>query len=114
MSDEFVNACLRSALHTYVGAADRWAERIQTGLTNDQLKEAIGYEFGIWGGGTVDLDKRWSQYHSGGVNPSFKAQDERNDIEIEIKGAKLVSAVRVLLNIPPPGQMMLPIKDKTG
>ena len=34
----------------YERAAERWAERAQTGLTDEELAEALAYEIGIFGG----------------------------------------------------------------
>lgn len=40
------------AVNSFSGAVDRWQARAQSGLTDDELSEALSYELGIFGGST--------------------------------------------------------------
>ena len=49
----------RRATQSFANAGERWEERARTGLSDDQLEEALRYELGIMGGscgpGVLDI-----------------------------------------------------------
>jgi len=90
---------LHRVLHCYVGAADRWAERRQRGMTNDELYEAIGQEFGT-GGASGPGDPGYNS--KGGLFPRLWL-GHWQDGKPALQGAALRVAVRELLEIPYPG-----------
>ncbi len=47
--DDVRNGFIR-AVCSYSGARERWTERSSTGLTDEELKEALAYELGTAGG----------------------------------------------------------------
>ena len=47
--DEIESVFLR-AVHSYSGSKARWAQHIRTGLTDDELHDALKRELGIHGG----------------------------------------------------------------
>jgi len=50
LSDDEKARALRLAAESVEGAKTRWAERIASGQTNEQLARALEYEFGEMGG----------------------------------------------------------------
>lgn len=92
---------LRAALHGTEGAADRWAKRRETGLSDADLKLAIGEEFGSGGrlGGGYDYQTK------GGKGPEFRCPDVHRvgtDRKPTLAGSSLIRSVRSLLEIPLP------------
>jgi hypothetical protein len=64
----------RRATHGFAGSGDRWARHAETGLTDEQLKDVLAFELGIFGGscgpGHMDVAyqgaglKIWAAWHS--------------------------------------------------
>ena len=52
--DDPVVKVLKAASSSFAGAEVRWQHRRKTGLIDKALTDAIAYEFGIMGGGTLD------------------------------------------------------------
>jgi len=103
-------------------SGERWRNRRQSGLTDAELLEAIGQEFGIQGGSScvrkyhsaVDLvewddteNSRWPYgyaYH-GGTNPRLAVTEDfcRAHMSEGLKAAELVVLAREALEIPDAG-----------
>ncbi len=99
------------SLHSTCGAEDRWAERRARGLTDAELREAIGYEYGL-SGGSSGPEGAYS-YH-GGANPGFGfgsmvyAPQWKRPGERYVRGRELLRLAREVLQIgEPDGQMRL-------
>jgi hypothetical protein len=93
---------LFDALHSTVDASDRWGQLITQGLTDSELKERIGSEFGTLGFST---DNSRSITYKGKTTSSFSFKSEiegQKDIHYELKGLKLITKVREILDIPVP------------
>lgn len=97
--DDF-NKRLRDQLHSMAGASDRWQKRRQDGLSDDELKTAIGYEFGIGGGSSGP--NMTPAYHAGGKNPRYWYNSMGPNGKPALQGKALINAVRDLLEIPFP------------
>lgn len=87
-----------SALHSFADAEKRWNMRRKACLTDEGLREEIGFEFGIQGG--IGGDGYMVNY-KGGKNPEFSFSNDGQE-ETKLKGKALLDAVRGLLNIPRP------------
>lgn len=90
--------CLDRALHCVEGAGKRWAELKKSGASNTQIEERIGKEFGEGGA----CGPGYNYHHSGGKRPRFWMGEKLNKTPPTLYGAKLVQAVRTLLEIPQP------------
>lgn len=55
------------SLRTTQSGSERWAKRRATGLADSELREAVSYEYGIYGGSSFPT---WYSY-KGGANPAF-------------------------------------------
>jgi hypothetical protein len=54
LTDDDKARALRLAAESMEGAKQRWAERVRTGQTDEQLARALEYEFGQMGGCSRD------------------------------------------------------------
>ena len=87
---------LVQALHSFSDADKRWEKRRQSGRTDAQLQEDLGYEFGISGGSSY-------QSHAGGKNPKFWYTEHwSSKKKPTLEGRALVDKVRELLKIGNP------------
>lgn len=50
LTREDVEEAFRRATNSVVEAAKRWAARVESGLTDEELAEALRYELGLMGG----------------------------------------------------------------
>lgn len=95
-----IEAALHYALHRFQGARARWPERVAKGLSDADLKEAIGYEFGTDGGGSgVDMK---GYRIKGGKAPSFHWNTDEGPKTIALSGGTLVNKVREVMGVPKP------------
>jgi hypothetical protein len=92
-----IDAALLSSLHSFSDADKRWLKHQQHGLTDAELKEAIAYEFGIFGGGS---HPEWHN-HQGGEDPKFWLSISYSG-KPTLRGQPLLERVRELLKIPYP------------
>lgn len=92
-----IDAALLRSLHQVQNADQRWRRSQKRGLTDVELKEAIAYEFGIYGGGT---DPEW-HCHQGGADPKFWLSIPHYE-KPTLRGQPLLARVRELLKIPYP------------
>jgi hypothetical protein len=92
-----VDAALRSSLHSFTEADKRWAKHREQGLSDDCLRHAIAFEFGIGGGGS---HPEW-HCHSGGADPKFWLSISQHG-KPTLRGKPLLEQVRELLKIPYP------------
>jgi hypothetical protein len=92
-----LDAALLRSLHQVQHADKRWKQLRKRGLTDAELKEAISYEFGIYGGGS---HPEW-HCHQGGDDPKFWLSISHCG-KPTLKGQPLIDRVRSLLEIPKP------------
>jgi hypothetical protein len=90
------------ALHSFERSKLRWDARRETGMSDPDLKKAIGEEFGT--GGRAGGGCHYRTF--GGTKPRFHLGD---DVKPALSGAKLVDRVRILLNIPRPVPPPVPL-----
>lgn len=50
LSQSDIESCFIRAVHSFANAKQRWKERATTGLTDQELHDALKYELGIAGG----------------------------------------------------------------
>jgi hypothetical protein len=93
------DAALFRALHSVVDADARFADLRRTGVTDTQLKEFLGRELGIEGGGSggPGTEEYW---YKGGKNPQVEIGGRGKSAKTTIKGQKLLDETRRLLDIP--------------
>lgn len=105
---EVFNSC-----YNMEGAVLRWIDRRGSGLTDDALREALAYEFGITGGS--NRSGRFIDYR-GGADPAVWYDEwyDEDDSEPNVgrsqpskkrhawKGSALLAVVRRVLRIRPP------------
>ena len=91
----------RRSLHSVQDSECRWSERRERGLTDDELREAISCEFGIYGGCGSPRIRGWGE-HKGGANPMFRWYVHGEADEVVLKGKALIDMVRRVLEIPEP------------
>ena len=102
--NEATEWCILRATGNMAQAQDRWAVRALLGCTNEELKEALGYEIGEYGGFSIRQEYRhylsWCEYR-GGKNPKIlmRFHDESG---YTLKGKPLLFTIRQLRNIGPP------------
>lgn len=98
---ELHDANLVLSLMSYSGANERWAKWAARGLSDAELKEVIGHEYGIMGGSA-------SQAHKGGANPQFFFNVEGGMASTSgkptLQGKKLIDNVRRVMGIPQPAE----------
>jgi hypothetical protein len=92
-----VDAALFRSLHQMERADKRWSKHQKRGLTDTELKEAIAYEFDIFGGGS---HPEWHN-HQGGEDPKFWLSILYSG-KPTLRGQPLLERVRELLAIPYP------------
>lgn len=97
-SPEF-EASLRASLHQYQGADERWQQYATTGLTDYDLRDAIGREYGL-GGGRWDFNVKF--YSIGRSDPKFWYNEMSPNGKPHLSGAQLINRVRELMEIPFP------------
>lgn len=95
---------LLGALCSFEGGRKRWITRRRRGLTDEELVEAIGSEFGD--GGHYGDDGHWDAH--GGPDPRFWWETSRQG-KPTLRGKALTAAVRELLQIPQPAPDAPPI-----
>jgi hypothetical protein len=76
------------AVHSFANADERWQQRAVSGLTDDELKEALRYELGIAGGsssrGSIRVEYQgaglkiwasWDSFNHYGTKPILEGTD---------------------------------------
>jgi hypothetical protein len=101
-SQDEIDAGLFRALHSYVAADVRWAERRKIGASNAQLREWVAFEFGI-SGGSGGPGLPWVRQR-GGKQPKFWIGDDYipYDAEPTLQGMALLDTARRILKIGQP------------
>ena len=102
MSSELADG-LWQALHCIENADKRWEKLRRTGVTDEDLCEAIRYEWGL-GGGQSGPDMQAISYH-GGANPRFWFGKMIGGGKPTLQGRRLLAAVRQLMNVGLPGRI---------
>jgi len=98
---------LHRALHSFEDAAKRWKPLQENGATDDELKEALGREFGDGGSSCFGGHRQ-----KGGKNPQFTwlaGGDESK--QQTLKGKRLLAKVREVLEIGAPRQVENAVAD---
>lgn len=105
-----IEDAVRRATRQHAGAAQRWNAARETGLTDEQLRDAIAREFGIEGGQGAPRTRYI--HFKGGKNPTLWI-GHPGDAKLVLKGKRLLAAVRDTLQIPKsverPGQQTIAI-----
>jgi hypothetical protein len=87
--------CLYQSLHSTAGAEERWDRIRAMQPTDAEVKLAIGYEFGIYGGSTYPQ----IHAHAGGANPKFWMDDVNLCNPPTLTGQALIDLVREILDL---------------
>jgi hypothetical protein len=87
--------CLYQSLHSTAGAKERWEKIRALQPTDAQVKRAIAYEFGIYGGSTYPQ----MHAHAGGVNPKFWMNNVSSYNSSTLTGQALIDRVRKILDL---------------
>jgi hypothetical protein len=95
---------LRLSTHGMQNAAGRWAERRERGLDDEQLTDAIKFEFGIMHDAGLREHDRWRYCAQGEFQPKLSVYPGFNSRSAgpPIQGPALLKEVRALLQIPHP------------
>jgi len=96
---------LLASTQGFEGAKKRWATRRRRGLTDDELKAALGDEFGI-SGGSYGTEGSFEVH--GGANPRVTVSPKGGAQE-KLSGRALLVRMRALLQIPYPAAEAPPI-----
>lgn len=96
--EEIVGAFMRAS-HSMADAENRWNRRRERGLADNELKEAIAYEFGAHGASSGPRLR--SIMYKGGNSPVLEIEKSL-PIGKVIKGKELLTLARNTLNIPTP------------
>lgn len=94
-----IEAGLKRSLHSIEGTEQRWKKARKRGLTDDELKKVIGYEFGTFGGKSGP--GQTSVSFQGGANPKFW-YGARHNQKPTLSGRALLKKVREIMDIPYP------------
>ena len=86
--------CLYQSLHSTAGAKERWEKIRALQPTDAEVKRAIAYEFGIYGGSTYPQ----MHAHAGGANPRFWMDANVCKPPI-LSGQALIDLVREILDL---------------
>jgi hypothetical protein len=87
--------CLYQSLNSIEGANKRWEQIRELQPTDRELKQAIGYEFGICGGSTYPH----LHAHVGGENPRFWMDSVNSCKPPTLCGKALLDLVRKILDL---------------
>lgn len=100
LTHEDVEEAFRRSTNSFAGAAERWAARVESGLTDEELAEALRYELGIAGGssgcGSLSVAyqgaglKIWAGWAGSPLTPPA------------LEGARTVAFAREYYGIPDP------------
>lgn len=107
--DEAQMKGLRRAMACMQGAPNRWEERAKTGLTDSELKEALSFELGAFGGVSC------SDYQVSHINTPISIFLGSTCARLApgvrvVKGAELLKVARAIWNVQEPGsQYSLPM-----
>ena len=91
---------LKAATSSFAGAEVRWQQRRKTGLSDKALMDAIAYEFGTMGGGTLDGVHYQFQ---GGKPPSltyYYLSSGDSTREKRLARQTLLDKIRVMYSVP--------------
>ncbi|MGB3766526.1 MAG: hypothetical protein WA947_08200 [Phormidesmis sp.] len=98
---DIISEALRRSLSSFADAEKRWQHRVQSGLSDAALAEAIAYEFGSCGGGFQE--GMYYKISGGSGNPAFTYYLEGSlRKKKQIMGKKLLDRVRKLKSVPFP------------
>lgn len=108
-TEEAINIAIYRVLHSFSEAQQRWNQRRNRKMTDEELRLVISEEFGIAGGAA--MAGLWYEY-KGGRNPTIVLERWPGMLEdqppIVFSGKTLLAYVRQILNIPEPsGQLSL-------
>lgn len=92
---------LHRALHSMSGASWRWEKRKASGLSDTDLADAIGYEFGEWHQGCDGVGYT-AMRHPPRIWFGWEVDESGKRRTPDLQGKALLAAVRELLGIPLP------------
>lgn len=94
--EELRRYAFERATNGFSGSARRWAERARTGLTDDQLRDALKMEIGI--GGSCGGDRPVLDFNGLTIKAGFRIGHER----VVLQGERTVKYARDFYQIPNP------------
>ncbi|SNS98155.1 hypothetical protein SAMN06295912_1287 [Sphingomonas laterariae] len=100
LTREDVEEAFRRATNSVVESAKRWAARVESGLTDEALAEALRYELGI-AGGTGGRGVLCVAYQGAGLK-IWAAWDVCSLAPPVLEGARTVAFAREYYGIPDP------------
>ena len=92
---------VRGSLNTMSGSEARWEKLKASGASDQELREAIAYEFGDQGG---FLSAVGMTEYKGGKNPSVTMRYSGTTEKTTVTGKALVDMVRSMMEIPQKGE----------
>jgi len=100
LTHEDVEEAFRRSTNSFAGAAERWAARVESGLTDEALAEALRYELGI-AGGSSGCGSLSVAYQGAGLK-IWAAWDVCSLAPPVLEGARTVAFAREYYGIPDP------------
>ncbi|MET4131787.1 hypothetical protein ABIE62_000903 [Porphyrobacter sp. MBR-155] len=98
LTREDVEEAFRRATNSFMGAAERWAACVKSGLTDEELAQALRYELGI-AGGTGGRGVLCVAYQGAGLK-IWAAWDVCSLAPPVLEGARTVAFAREVYGIP--------------
>lgn len=100
VTDSDIDWAINRSAHSMEGAEKRWAERRAKGLTDEDLRSALGYEFGQGGGSQSGHPSRWTTGSE--TNPVISVYWHSKKKTV-VKGKDLLERARAILKISDTG-----------
>lgn len=104
---EDIEQALRRAICHIEGAKERWDERIASGLTDEELEQALKYELGIAGGqcgpDTLSIDYQRSGFK---IWASWGITNTYSDAPV-LEGRKTIAMTRKIYAIRDPADQQM-------
>lgn len=101
-----IEFAFRRATHGFSGSNERWASRAATGMTDEELAEALRYEIGIFGGqggpGMLGMS-----YQGNGLKIWADRSIGRTTRKPILSGAATIAMARALYGIRDPGDTQM-------
>ncbi|MGI9377570.1 MAG: hypothetical protein ACR2PC_15980 [Tsuneonella suprasediminis] len=100
LTREDIEEAFRRSTNSFAGAAERWAARVQSGLIDEELAQALRYELGI-AGGSSGCGSLSVAYQGAGLK-IWAAWDVCSLAPPILEGARTVAFARKYYGIPDP------------
>jgi hypothetical protein len=107
LTEEEKHSVFLRAVCGFQGSKDRWAKRIQTGLTDEALKAALKYELGHFGG-SGSRDSINIAYQGDGLKIWAGSYDLNPCLDAPLfEGMQTIKMARVVFNIADPSNLQI-------